>query len=89
MTLDTYGHVFEQFEGGEQMSAESTFAAYSTSWARLVSAGESEPAGSRQHTCEEKADARIRTGDPFITRSLPRLRVFAAGRRTACQRRNP
>jgi hypothetical protein len=67
MTLNTYGHVFEEFEGGERRSAEEQMRRARQVGVRFVSAGGSGATGPRQHPCKQEADARIRTGDPFIT----------------------
>jgi integrase len=69
MTLDTYGHVFEEFEGSERVSAEEQIRRARD---KLVSvlcppAGPKKP-GPKKTPANTKADARIRTGDPFITR---------------------
>ena len=81
MTLDTYGHVFEEFEGSERVSAEEQIRRARN---KLVSvfcppASPKKP-GPKKTPANRKADARIRTGDPFITRSLLPLRVLAAER---------
>jgi integrase len=68
MTLDTYGHVFEEFEGSERLSAEEQIRRARD---KLVSvlcppAGPNRR-GKNKPPAKREADARIRTGDPFIT----------------------
>jgi integrase len=68
MTLDTYGHVFEEFENSERVSAEEQIRRARDKLVSVLCP----PAAPRKSTTTEipanrKADARIRTGDPFIT----------------------
>ena len=67
MSLDTYGHVFDELEGTDRRSAENMI--------RKARATSVRPRRRRQVRKQKlrlsgaflRADARTRTGDPFIT----------------------
>jgi hypothetical protein len=68
MTLDTYGHVFEEFEGGERVSAEEQIRRARDKLVSVLCPPASlKQSGPTKSPANRKADARIRTGDPFIT----------------------
>ena len=88
MTLGTYGHVFEEFEGSARVSAEEQIRrARDKLVSVLCPSGRPDRGRSNKTPAKRKADARIRTGDPFITRSLLPLRVLAAGGRVPLNQR--
>ncbi len=79
MTLDTYGHVFEEFEGSERASAEEQIRrARDKLVSVLCPSAMPGQSATIKIPANRKADARIRTGDPFITRTVGGLRRFAA-----------
>ena len=69
VTLDTYGHVFDELEGADRVSADAEIRrARERVGVRFVSATSEQGAGTREETAlESQAQYRTRTDDPFLT----------------------
>jgi hypothetical protein len=74
MTLDTYAHLFDELQGAERASAEHLIRVARTQTASpevsVLCPPDDDPVSTNSENPwkSERADARTRTGDPFITR---------------------
>ena len=70
MTLNTYGHVFDEFEGGERVSAEARIRQARDELVSVLCppAGEKPPDKTPNSALEADGRSRARTGDLLLVR---------------------